>query len=215
MYKSIAKVAIGLSLVFSGYTLAGETAKKTMSESTVAAPENPHVILQTSMGEMTLELYLKKAPKSVENFLAYVDKGFYDGVIFHRIIPNFMVQVGGFDQKYNKKTTMAPIVNESANGLKNLRGTLSMARTMNPNSATAQFFINLVNNQNLDGSPSNAGYAVFGKVIKGIEAIDKMAAQPQGNFSGTFVNAPNEQIIIEKAYRVKTEAKKPQIRVLH
>lgn len=166
------------------------------------ADAQPQVMLETSLGEVLVELDPAKAPASVANFLEYVKVGFYDGVIFHRIIPGFMAQTGGFSTSYQRRPAMRPIVNESNNGLKNLRGTLSMARTMRPDSATSQFFINLSDNANLDGSPNVPGYAVFGKVVKGMEVVDKMAEKPQGERSGPFVNAPNEPIVINKAYLV-------------
>lgn len=175
--------------------------------------EQTKVVFETSLGPVVIGLYPEKAPISVENFLQYVDSGFYDGVIFHRVVPNFVVQAGGFDSNYQRKPTSAAIKNESNNGLLNLRGTLSMARTMSPDSATSQFFISLRDNPHLDSSPGSPGYAVFGKVIDGIEVIDKMADLPQGNHSGVFMNAPNEPVLIEKAYRssnvkIKKEAKK-------
>lgn len=163
--------------------------------------EQTKVVFETSLGPVIIGLYPDKAPISVENFLQYVDSGFYDGVIFHRVVPNFVVQAGGFDANYQRKPTSAPIKNESDNGLLNLRGTLSMARTMSPDSATSQFFISLGDNPHLDSSRGSPGYAVFGKVIDGIEVIDKMADLPQGNHSGVFMNAPNEPVLIKKAYR--------------
>lgn len=170
--------------------------------------EDNRVVLQTSLGLVLIELYPEKAPLSVENFLQYVDDGFYEGVIFHRVVPNFVVQVGGFDAQYQRKPTRSAIKNESDNGLINLRGTLSMARTMSPDSATSQFFISLRDNPHLDGQ-GGPGYAVFGKVVEGMDVIDKMPELPQGDHSGVFMNAPNEPILIEKAYRLtqKKEAK--------
>lgn len=165
----------------------------------------PQVVFQTTLGDLRIALAPEKAPVTVENFLHYVDSGFYNGVIFHRVVPGFVVQGGGFDQEYQKKTTQAPIANESNNGLQNLRGTLSMARTGDPNSATAQFFINLRDNAQLDGRPSQPGYAVFGKLVEGLEVIDAMAEQPQGNHTGVFMNAPNTPIVIERAYRYHPE----------
>lgn len=135
----------------------------------------PRVALETSHGTIVLELNPEKAPITVENFLDYVDRGWYDGTVFHRVIADFMIQGGGFDASMQKKITRQPIENESKNGLSNKRGTISMARTGDPHSATAQFFINLVDNDGLDGSRSSWGYAVFGKVVEGIEAIDSIA----------------------------------------
>ena len=135
----------------------------------------PRVALETNHGTIVLELDPEKAPLTVENFLDYVERGWYDGTVFHRVIADFMIQGGGFDASMQKKITRQPIENESKNGLSNKRGTISMARTGDPHSATAQFFINLVDNDGLDGSRSSWGYAVFGKVVEGIEAIDSIA----------------------------------------
>lgn len=173
----------------------GETATATKAD----AKASPVIVFTTSIGSFEVEMYPDKAPKTVANFLEYVEAGFYSGVIFHRIIPNFVVQAGGFDRNHNRKETRAPIVNESNNGLKNLRGTLSMARTSVPDSGSSQFFISLVNNPSLDWKPGSPGYAVFGKVIKGMDVVDKMATAPQGRHSGLFANAPNEPIVIESA----------------
>ena len=162
---------------------------------------NPVVILKTNLGVIEVELYADKAPKSVENFLGYVKAGHYDGTIFHRVIAGFMVQGGGFDKAMNKKPTSAPIVNEGGNGLKNEVGTLAMARTSDPDSATAQFFINTVNNSMLDRTPSNAGYAVFGKVTTGMDVVKKIEASQTG-FSNGMKDVPVTQVVIESA-RVK------------
>lgn len=170
----------------------------------------PQVILQTNMGDLRIELFPDKAPITVQNFLHYVDSGFYNGVIFHRIVPGFVVQGGGFDQEYQRKATQAPIANESDNRLKNLRGTLSMARTFDPNSATSQFFINLKDNLQLDYRPGQPGYAVFGKLLDGLAVIDAMAEQPRGAHSGVFAEAPNKPIVIERAYRYHPETSKEE-----
>lgn len=151
--------------------------------STVALAANPQVTLDTSKGEIVLELYPDKAPATVANFLTYVQDGFYNGTVFHRIIPNFMIQGGGFDQQYQKKDTRDAIQNEADNGLGNDRGTIAMARTGDPHSATAQFFINTVNNTPLNHTGKNPrgwGYAVFGKVIKGMDVVDAISATPTG-----------------------------------
>lgn len=135
----------------------------------------PRVALETSHGTIVLELNPEKAPITVENFLDYVDRGWYDGTIFHRVIADFMIQGGGFTSDLQKKITRPEIENESKNGLSNKRGTISMARTGEPHSATAQFFINLVDNDGLDGKANSWGYAVFGEVVEGIEVIDAIA----------------------------------------
>lgn len=160
----------------------------------------PVVIMQTNLGDISIELYPEKAPVTVSNFLSYVDRGFYNGTIFHRVIPNFMAQGGGFDPQMQPRATAAPIVNEADNRLRNERGTIAMARTNNPDSATSQFFINLRANPPLDWAERNPGYAVFGKVIDGMETVDAMALQPTGQVN-RYRDVPLEPIIITKAYR--------------
>lgn len=157
----------------------------------------PTVEMTTSLGKITLELNAEKAPKSVANFMQYAKDGFYNGTIFHRVIPGFMIQGGGFDAKMSQKSTRAPIENEAKNGLKNQRGTIAMARTSNPHSATAQFFINHVDNNNLDHPSFDGwGYAVFGKVTAGMDVVDKIAQVPTGN-SGMHQNVPQTPVVIE------------------
>jgi len=158
------------------------------------------VRLDTSMGEIVIELDAAKAPKSVANFIEYVKAGHYNGTIFHRVIPNFMIQGGGFDPEMNQKPTRAPIPLESKNGLTNLRGSVAMARTNVPDSATAQFFINLKDNAFLDSAntPDGTGYAVFGKVVSGMDVVDKIWAVPTGN-KGPHQNVPVTPVIIRKA----------------
>lgn len=159
----------------------------------------PRVLLKTSLGDITLELNPDKAPKSVENFLAYVKSGFYDGTVFHRVIPTFMIQGGGFTVDLHQKKTRAPVVNESKNGLSNLRGTLAMARTADPNSATAQFFINTVDNPRLDyAGDANPGYCVFGKVVAGLDVVDKIRAVPTGAQGPFRSDVPTTPVVIEK-----------------
>lgn len=159
------------------------------------------VKLTTTLGAIVIQLNGEKAPVSAANFASYVKQGFYDGTIFHRIIPGFMAQGGGFDTSFKQKDTNAPIKNEADNGLKNKRGTLAMARTNDPNSATAQFFINYKDNSFLDHTsptPSGWGYAVFGEVIEGLDVVDAMAKQPTGNRGG-HQDVPKTDIVIEKA----------------
>ena len=170
-------------------------AKPAATETNAASPK---VLIKTSSGDMTVELYPDKAPKSVENFLAYVKSGFYDGTIFHRVIANFMIQGGGFTKDLRQKSTRQPIVNESKNGLSNLRGTLAMARTGDPNSATAQFFINTVDNPRLDGTEAAPGYAVFGKVTSGLDVVDKIKALPTGAQGPFRSDVPTTPVVIEK-----------------
>ncbi|MCW5654115.1 MAG: peptidyl-prolyl cis-trans isomerase [Hydrogenophaga sp.] len=159
----------------------------------------PKVRLNTSMGDIVLELYPDKAPKTVDNFLQYVRDKHYDGTIFHRVIDGFMVQGGGFTSGFEQKATRAPIPLETGNGLKNDRGTIAMARTSNPHSATGQFFINVVDNANLNApKPDGYGYAVFGKVIAGMDVVDKIRAVPVGDM-GMHQNVPRTPITILKA----------------
>lgn len=161
----------------------------------------PRVAFDTSLGRFVAELDATKAPKSVENFLAYVKSGFFDGTIFHRVIAGFMVQGGGFTADMKQKPASAAIANEADNGLKNKRGTLAMARTMDPNSATAQFFVNLVDNAFLDHTGKNPrgwGYAVFGQVVEGMDVVDKIAAVKTAT-RGQFADVPAETVEIKKA----------------
>lgn len=158
-----------------------------------------HILMTTTVGPMTLELDADNAPKTVENFLSYVSGGFYDGTIFHRVINNFMVQGGGFTADMEQKATQAPIENEANNGLKNARGTIAMARTQDPHSATAQFFINVQDNDFLNHTGENMqgwGYAVFGKVTEGEDVLDKIRCVQTGNQAG-HQDVPVEPIIIE------------------
>ncbi len=157
---------------------------------------NPVVEIKTSQGSIVAELYADKAPRSAANFLQYVKDGFYNGTVFHRVIDGFMIQGGGFTPDMKQKSTRAPVENEAGNGLKNVAGTLSMARTSDPNSATAQFFINLVDNYPLDRAPGNPGYAVFGKVTQGFDTVQKIARTQTGN-AGMFQNVPATPIVIE------------------
>ena len=178
-------------------------AKTTEKPAAAAKAAAPKVLLKTSMGDITVELYPDKAPKSVENFLTYAKSGFYDGTIFHRVIATFMIQGGGFTKDLHQKPTRASIANESKNGLSNLQGTLAMARTQDPNSATAQFFINTVDNPRLnytdDASP---GYCVFGKVVSGLDVVDKIKAVPTGAQGPFRSDVPTTPVVIEKAILV-------------
>ena len=170
-----------------------------------AAQEKTTVIFETSMGNLTIELFSEEAPITTRNFLSYVDSGFYNDTIFHRIINNFVVQGGGLTADMQKKAVQPPIKNESNNGLRNKAYTLSMARLSSPNSATSQFFINLKHNRNLDYS-SRPGYAVFGKVIQGQEIADKMATVATGFIEGR-PDVPLTPIFIERAYRKTANTK--------
>lgn len=166
-----------------------------------AAPAGGHpmVLIKTSEGDIKVELYPEKAPKSVDNFLSYVKSGQYSGTIFHRVIRGFMIQGGGYTTSYAEKPTRAPIPLESRNGLKNETGTIAMARTSDPNSATAQFFINTVDNAGLDyPNPDGNGYAVFGKVVSGLDVVKKIEAAPTTS-RGMMQDVPQKQVVIESA----------------
>jgi len=163
---------------------------------TMAQAVEPTVVIATSMGNITVELNPELAPKTVANFLKYVEDKHYDGTIFHRVIRDFMIQGGGFTENMSQKSTRAPIVNEARNGLKNVRGTIAMARTGDPDSATSQFFINTVNNSTLDyPKPDGYGYAVFGKVTAGMDVVDKIRAVQTGNV-GPFSDVPTKPVVI-------------------
>ncbi len=163
----------------------------------------PRVKLATSAGDIVLEMAPDKAPKTVANFLQYVAERHYDGTIFHRVIDGFMIQGGGFNPQMQQKATREPIMLEASNGLKNERGTIAMARTSNPNSATAQFFINVVNNPNLNAPmPDGHGYAVFGRVVEGMEVVDKIRAASTGTL-GMHQNVPRTPILINSASLLK------------
>jgi cyclophilin family peptidyl-prolyl cis-trans isomerase len=182
-----------------------------------ASAANPVVVMETSMGTIKIELFEDKAPATVKNFLQYVDDKFYDGTIFHRVMGkensdrDFMIQGGGFTAAREEKATRDPIKNEAANGLSNVRGTLAMARTNNPDSATAQFFVNVIDNKFLDKSDRGAGYAVFGKVIDGMDVVDKIKAVKTDTKTFTvrsgdktpFPNAPVEEVVIKSVRRAK------------
>jgi len=158
------------------------------------------ITFSTSLGDITIELFPDKAPVTVENFLAYVDAGHFVGTIFHRVIPGFMIQGGGFDADMSQKPTRDPIKNEADNGLKNERGTLSMARTSDVDSATCQFFINVNDNGVLDHGEHDFGYAVFARVTEGMEVVDKIVAVATGNRGG-HSDVPVEPVVVEKAVR--------------
>ena len=174
---------------------------KSVSTATATAPAaNPRVALETNKGRIVIELYADKAPKSAKNFLDYVKAGHYNNTIFHRVIPGFMIQGGGFTPAMTEKPTKGPIQNEADNRVLNQRGTLAMARTGDPNSATAQFFINLANNGflNFTGkTPSGWGYAVFGNVVEGMDVVDAIAQVPTAT-KGMYENVPTQPVVIQK-----------------
>jgi cyclophilin family peptidyl-prolyl cis-trans isomerase len=191
MLKKIA-LALTLSLLFCCATVAG-----------AAEARNPVVLMETSLGKIKIELFAKEAPVSVKNFLDYVNKGFYSGTIFHRVISGFMVQGGGFTTEFQQKPTTAPIINEAGNGLKNDRGTIAMARTGAPDSATSQFFINVVNNDGLNRPrPDGFGYAVFGKVVEGMGVVDKIRGVKTGIKMG-MPDVPETPVVIKSVTVVK------------
>ena len=183
---------IALPIMFA----ACDTSKKGASNQ--GKGDNPVVLFSTNQGDIKVKLNRDAAPITVENFIGYVNDGFYDGVIFHRVIPRFMVQTGGFTPDMKQKTTKAPIKNEADNGLRNSRGTLSMARTSDVDSATSQFFINVNDNKFLDNGEKDFGYAVFGEVIEGMDVVDKIVAVKAGTV-GYFSDVPQESIVINSA----------------
>jgi len=162
------------------------------------APAGPFVTIETSLGRIRVALYKDKSPITVQNFVQYVHAGHYDGTIFHRVIPGFMIQGGGMEEDMSERPSRPPIKNEAKNGLRNLRGTLAMARTPDPNSATAQFFINVKDNASLDYGIGGAGYAVFGEVVEGMDVVDKIVAVPTTT-KGGHANVPRVPVTILKA----------------
>lgn len=171
---------------------------------------NPKVELATNMGRITLELYPDKAPQTVDNFLRYVKEGFYDGTVFHRIIPNFMIQGGGFTTDFTQKKTRGPVKNEAASGLQNTVGTVAMARTSDPHSATAQFFINIADNDFLNftaPTQQGHGYTAFGKVVKGMDVVEKIARVSTGPGKPPHSDVPRKPVIIERAQIIDTSVK--------
>jgi peptidylprolyl isomerase/peptidyl-prolyl cis-trans isomerase B (cyclophilin B) len=206
------RISTFLSTLLLGATLATtgcgakEPGKQTVStEPAAGQPANPRVLIETSKGNITVELFASKAPVSVENFLSHVKTGFYDGTVFHRVIPGFMIQGGGMLPDMTEKSRGAPIKNEANNGLKNLRGTLAMARTGEPHSATSQFFINVADNYFLNHrgeSFEGWGYAVFGQVLSGMEVVDAIVAVPRGD-RGMHQDVPMEPVVMTKVTVVK------------
>jgi cyclophilin family peptidyl-prolyl cis-trans isomerase len=167
---------------------------------TKAAAAAPRVILETNRGAIELELDASKAPVTVANFLKYVDDGFYDGLIFHRVEAGFVIQAGGYDASMHSREPGSPIVNESSNGLRNNKGTIAMARQNDPNSATAQFYINVVDNPTLDAKPGKPGYAVFGHVVSGMDVVEAIELTPVHTVDG-MVGVPVDPVVILKARR--------------
>lgn len=194
--------SLALTLAFLPFAVAAQETTPVARPAEAAVAPAPKVALTTNLGRIVIELDPAKAPKSAENFLQYVRDGFYAGTVFHRVIPGFMAQGGGFTADLQLKPTRAAIPNEANNGLSNLRGTVAMARTNDPHSATAQFFVNVVDNQRLDFVSEQDGlwgYAVFGKVVEGMEVIDKIIAIPTGGQGPLPRDVPMEPIVIESA----------------
>jgi cyclophilin family peptidyl-prolyl cis-trans isomerase len=178
----------------------GGVACVTIALAAFAGAPTERVALETNKGVIELELYPDKAPVSVANFLKYVDSGFYNGLIFHRVIAGFVIQAGGYDAKMVHRTSGPTIVNESSNRLHNTKGTIAMARLQNPNSASAQFFINVADNDNLDFRPGAPGYTVFGHVTAGMDVVERIAAVPTGDVDG-MADVPTEPVVILSARR--------------
>lgn len=199
-----------LSLLFGAATAqASKPQKKAPAPAQAPAPVHPRVALETSKGNIVIELYQDKAPKTVKNFLDYTKAGFFNGTIFHRVIPSFMIQGGGFTPDMTEKPTRPSIQNEADNGLGNQRGTLAMARTRDPNSAGAQFFINLKDNSPLNHTAKTLdgwGYAVFGRVVEGMDVVDAIAMVPTAS-KGMYDDVPVQPVVIKKARLVSAAAK--------
>lgn len=170
--------------------------------------ENPKVIIQTNQGDIRLELYADKAPQTVANFLAYAEDDFYQETIFHRVIDGFMIQGGGYTSGYRAKPTREPVQNESKNGISNERGTIAMARTSNPHSATAQFFINLVDNTRLDYNNGQWGYTAFGRVTEGMDVVDAISGLPTGSGGPFRTDVPKQAVVIQDIRRLNPDAAK-------
>ena len=200
MRNFMTAIAVGATLLLASACGAETTPTPETTPSPSNTQENPLVVLTTSMGPIEIELFSSEAPVSVENFLAYVDAGFYDGTVFHRVIPDFMIQGGGMGSDLQRRETRAAIANEADNGLKNEPGTLAMARTADKDSATSQFFINLKHNSFLDHGSRDFGYAVFAKVVNGMEVVEMIAAVATGKQAGQ-ANVPKEPVTIESAKR--------------
>jgi cyclophilin family peptidyl-prolyl cis-trans isomerase len=191
----------GLVAMFAAGSAAAQSGQPAAPKNVKRDPSNPVVLMSTSMGDIKIELYKKDAPKTVDNFIAYVRKKHYDGTIFHRVMGNFMIQGGGYDKDLVEKPTMPPVVNEAK--LSNGIGTIAMARTDDPNSATAQFYINVKNNKQLDRTPGDAGYAVFGKVIDGMDVVDQIKAVKTKQQPPEFEALPLVPVVIKSVTLVR------------
>jgi cyclophilin family peptidyl-prolyl cis-trans isomerase len=191
-YSVVKLFVMPLLFVSAAFLLATDSQAETTHEKTheKAAPSTSEVIITTDLGSFRVQLYPQKAPVTVDNFLHYAESGFYIGTIFHRVIPGFVAQGGGYTFDFVKKKVRSSIKNESTNGLSNIVATLAMARLPHPDTATSQFYINLADNTNLDAKPNSPGYTVFGKVIEGMDVIDLIAAQPTGQFKPQAPDTP-------------------------
>ncbi|MEM9256081.1 MAG: peptidylprolyl isomerase [Pseudomonadota bacterium] len=189
-------------ILFCGQAWAADDSPTSATADTTAT--NPEVLIKTTEGDIKLVLFADKSPATVENFLGYVDEGYYNGTVFHRVIPNFMIQGGGFLPDLTQKATRDPVKNESRNRVHNTRGTIAMARTNDPDSATSQFFINQRTNLQLDWAPGREGYTVFGEVIEGMDVVDFIATTETGRV-GPMGDVPTEAIIIEQVVRIAPE----------
>jgi cyclophilin family peptidyl-prolyl cis-trans isomerase len=198
----IVAVVLASVLLLAVFTTAKpqDAQEENASENESGAGMEEIVVLETSMGNIEIELDRENAPVTVENFMNYVNLGFYDGTVFHRVIPGFMVQGGGFTTDGTEKETNAPIKLESDNGLGNERGTVAMARTNQPDSATSQFFINVADNPFLDYAEGNEGYAVFGRVVSGMDVVDEIKSVPTTTKYGLYQDWPVEDVVITRAY---------------
>jgi len=199
-------IAVMVAMLAFGLAWATRGSEEKIEEPVMQSEDNPVIRLKTSMGDIDIELYPEKAPITVANFLTYVNEGYFDGTIFHRVIVNFMIQGGGFTEDFQKKETHDPIQNEADNGLKNMRGTIAMARTNDPHSATAQFFINHKDNAFLNFTAKNAsgwGYAVFGQVIAGMDVVDAIATTKTGAKAPFPQDVPQTTIVIQKAMLIE------------
>lgn len=192
----IGVAALAILIAAAGFAIFGKLSQSNTNSAYIGSIEM--IKMTTSRGVIEIELYAEQAPITVQNFVEYVESDFFDETIFHRVIPSFVIQGGGFTPAMEEKTTREPITNEANNDLKNTRGTLSMARTNDPDSATSQFFINLADNAFLDLTESNAGYAVFGKVVAGMEVVDAIAQVKTGTVKG-HADVPLESVVVESA----------------
>lgn len=199
--RSLAAHALLALLALAGPALASAADSGASASASASADEAPRVALETSVGTIVLELWPEEAPRTVDNFLSYVDTGFYDGLVFHRVIPDFMIQTGGYDTDLDYREPRGRVANESVGGPRNLRGTVAMARQRNPDSADAQFFVNVDANGHLDADGARPGYTVFGRVIDGMDLVDRISWVETG-VRGGMRDVPLEDVVITRARRL-------------